>query len=160
VADAVAGLGGLDILVNNAAHQVYHLTFDELDEDDLDRTIKTNLYAMNWITKDALPHLGPGSTIINSTSVQGYNPSPMIINYASTKFAIIVLDLGDRYDENGVRASAASYPAFWVGAVLLVLVQVAVLARAKYVRSRAAMAVALAALAFACWMVGRLATKW
>jgi hypothetical protein len=74
--------------------------------------------------------------------------------------AIIVTDLGDRYDENGVRASAASYPAFWVGAVLLVLVQVAVLARAKYVRSRSAMAVSLAALAFACWMVGRLATQW
>jgi len=115
VADAVAGLGGLDILVNNAAHQVYHQTFDELDEDDLDRTIKTNLYAMNWITKDALPHLGPGSTIINSTSVQGYNPSPMIINYASTKFAIngftkaLAHDLAPR----GIRVNAVAPGPVW-----------------------------------------------
>ena len=96
VADAVEGLGGLDILVNNAAHQVYHQSFDELDEADLDRTIQTNLYAMFWITRDALPHLGPGSTIINSTSVQGYNPSPMIINYASTKFGDHRLHQGAR----------------------------------------------------------------
>ena len=115
VADAVAGLGGLDILVNNAAHQVYHQTFDELDEDDLDRTIKTNLYAMNWITKDALPHLRPGSTIINSTSVQGYNPSPMIINYASTKFAIngftkaLAHDLAPR----GIRVNAVAPGPVW-----------------------------------------------
>lgn len=115
VADAVEGLGGLDILVNNAAHQVYHQTFDELDEDDLDRTIKTNLYAMNWITKDALPHLGPGSTIINSTSVQGYNPSPMIINYASTKFAIngftkaLAQDLAPR----GIRVNAVAPGPVW-----------------------------------------------
>ena len=111
----VAGLGGLDILVNNAAHQVYHQTFDELDEDDLDRTIKTNLYAMFWITRDALPHLGPGSTIINSTSVQGYNPSPMIINYASTKFAIIgftkalAADLAPR----GIRVNAVAPGPVW-----------------------------------------------
>ena len=115
VADAVAGLGGLDILVNNAAHQVYHQTFDDLDEADLDRTIQTNLYAMFWITRDALPHLGPGSTIINSTSVQGYNPSPMIINYASTKFAIIgftkalAADLAPR----GIRVNAVAPGPVW-----------------------------------------------
>jgi NAD(P)-dependent dehydrogenase (short-subunit alcohol dehydrogenase family) len=115
VADAVEGLGGLDILVNNAAHQVYHQTFDELDEDDLDRTIKTNIYAMFWITRDALPHLAPGSTIINSTSVQGYNPSPMIINYASTKFAIngftkaLAADLAPR----GVRVNAVAPGPVW-----------------------------------------------
>ena len=115
VADAVAGLGGLDILVNNAAHQVYHQTFDELDEDDLDRTIKTNLYAMNWITKDALPHLGPGSTIINSTSVQGYNPSPMIINYASTKFAIIGFTkaLAQDLAPRGIRVNAVAPGPVW-----------------------------------------------
>ncbi|MCB2412412.1 SDR family oxidoreductase [Demequina sp. TTPB684] len=115
VADAVEGLGGLDILINNAAHQVYHQSFDDLDEDDLERTIKTNLYAMNWITKDALPHLGPGSTIINSTSVQGYNPSPMIINYASTKFAIngftkaLAQDLAPR----GIRVNAVAPGPVW-----------------------------------------------
>jgi hypothetical protein len=115
VADAVEGLGGLDILVNNAAHQVYHKTFDELDEEDLDRTIKTNIYAMFWITREALPHLPAGSTIINSTSVQGYNPSPMIINYASTKFAIngftkaLAADLAPR----GIRVNAVAPGPVW-----------------------------------------------
>jgi hypothetical protein len=115
VAGAVEGLGGLDILVNNAAHQVYHRTFDELDEDDLERTLKTNIYAMFWITREALPHLAPGSTIINSTSVQGYNPSPMIINYASTKFAIngftkaLAADLAPR----GIRVNAVAPGPVW-----------------------------------------------
>jgi NAD(P)-dependent dehydrogenase (short-subunit alcohol dehydrogenase family) len=115
VANAVSGLGGLDILVNNAAHQVYHPTFDQLDEDDLDRTIQTNLYAMFWITRDALPHLGPGATIINSTSVQGYNPSPMIINYASTKFAIIGFTkaLAQDLAPRGIRVNAVAPGPVW-----------------------------------------------
>ncbi|HTN59380.1 MAG TPA: SDR family oxidoreductase, partial [Protaetiibacter sp.] len=115
VANAVSGLGGLDILVNNAAHQVYHPTFDQLDEDDLDRTIQTNLYAMFWITRDALPHLGPGSTIINSTSVQGYNPSPMIVNYASTKFAIIGFTkaLAQDLAPRGIRVNAVAPGPVW-----------------------------------------------
>ena len=115
VAVAVDGLGGLDILVNNAAYQVYHSSFDELDEDNLDTTFKTNLYAMFWITKEALPHLAPGSTIINSTSVQGYNPSPMIINYATTKFGIngftkaLAADLAPR----GIRVNAVAPGPVW-----------------------------------------------
>ena len=115
VAEAVEGLGGLDILVNNAAYQVYHESFDALDEENLDKTIKTNLYAMFWITREALPHLGPGSTIINSTSVQGYNPSPQIINYATTKFGIngftkaLAHDLAPR----GIRVNAVAPGPVW-----------------------------------------------
>jgi len=115
VAEAVEGLGGLDILVNNAAYQVYHESFDALDEENLDQTIKTNLYAMFWITREALPHLGPGSTIINSTSVQGYNPSPQIINYATTKFGIngftkaLAHDLAPR----GIRVNAVAPGPVW-----------------------------------------------
>lgn len=81
----------------------------------LDRTINTKPYALNWITKDALPHLGPGSTIINSTSVQGYNPSPMIINFASSKFAIngftkaLAQDLAPR----GIRVNAVAPGPVW-----------------------------------------------
>ncbi len=113
--DAVAGLEGLDILVNNAAHQVFHETFDELDEADLERTVTTNIYAMFWITRDALPHLAPGSTIINSTSVQGYNPSPMIINYASTKFAIngFTKALAQELAPRGIRVNAVAPGPVW-----------------------------------------------
>jgi NAD(P)-dependent dehydrogenase (short-subunit alcohol dehydrogenase family) len=115
VDEAVEGLGGLDILVNNAAYQVYHESFDVLDEANLEQTMKTNLYALFWITREALPHLPAGSTIINSTSVQGYNPSPMIINYATTKFGIngftkaLAHDLAPR----GIRVNAVAPGPVW-----------------------------------------------
>ena len=71
VAGAVEGLGGLDILVNNAAYQVYHESFDELDEENLELTIKTNLSAMFWITRDALPHLGPAEAVRLRDALRG-----------------------------------------------------------------------------------------
>ena len=74
VADAVRELGGLDILVSNAARQHSHASIAELTSEQFDWTFKTNVYAMFWITKAAMPHLGAGSSIINTASVQAYDP--------------------------------------------------------------------------------------
>ena len=76
VADAVRELDGLDILVNNAAAQVGQHSIMDLTTEQFDSTFKTNVYAMFWITKAAMPHLKPGAAIINTSSVQAYNPSP------------------------------------------------------------------------------------
>ncbi|WP_084040190.1 glucose 1-dehydrogenase [Demequina sp. NBRC 110053] len=115
VAKAVDALGGLDILVNNAGHQVYQEDFAEFDEEHLDRTLKTNLYAMFWITKDALPHMGPGSTIINTSSVQAYKPSPILIDYATTKFGIngFTKGLAMQLAPQGIRVNAVAPGPVW-----------------------------------------------
>jgi NAD(P)-dependent dehydrogenase (short-subunit alcohol dehydrogenase family) len=89
VDDAVSRLGGIDILVNNAARQHSHNTIADLSTEDFDWTFKTNIYAMFWITKAALPHMGPGSSIVNTASVQAYEPSPNLLDYAPTKAAIV-----------------------------------------------------------------------
>jgi NAD(P)-dependent dehydrogenase (short-subunit alcohol dehydrogenase family) len=115
VAKAVDAMGGLDILVNNAGHQAYHKDFADITEDDLDRTFTTNLYAMVWLTQDALQHMGPGSTIINTTSVQAYKPSPIIVDYATTKAGIngftkaLAMQLADK----GIRVNAVAPGPVW-----------------------------------------------
>jgi NAD(P)-dependent dehydrogenase (short-subunit alcohol dehydrogenase family) len=74
VDQAVDGLGGLDILVNNAGKQQHVENLVDISDEQFDETFKTNVYAMFWITKAALPHLAPGSTIINTSSIQAYKP--------------------------------------------------------------------------------------
>jgi NAD(P)-dependent dehydrogenase (short-subunit alcohol dehydrogenase family) len=84
----VRELGGIDVLVNNAAFQRTHDDITEFSSDEFDRTFKINVYAMFWLCREAVPHMKPGASIINTTSVQAYQPSPMLLAYAATKGAI------------------------------------------------------------------------
>lgn len=115
VARAVDGLGGLDIVVNNGGKQVYVEDLTDLDDQQFDDTFKTNVYAMFWITKAALPHLQPGSTIINTTSVQAYRPSPILIDYASTKSTInaFTKGLAQQLASKGIRVNAVAPGPVW-----------------------------------------------
>jgi NAD(P)-dependent dehydrogenase (short-subunit alcohol dehydrogenase family) len=115
VADAVRGLGGLDILVNNAARQIAHESILDISAADFDTTFKTNVYAMFWITKAALPHLRRGAAIINTASVNAYSPSKEMIDYAATKGAIAIFTKGlaKQLAEQGIRVNAVAPGPVW-----------------------------------------------
>src|SRR4051812_14264771 len=83
----IADLGRLDILVNNAAFQMTHESVDEFSSEEWDYTFRTNIYAMFYLSKAALPHLQPGGSIINTASVQAYQPTGNLLAYATTKGA-------------------------------------------------------------------------
>ena len=88
--DAAREFGGLDILVNNAARQVSQQSILDITTAQFDETFKTNVYAMFWITKAALPMMKAGATIINTASVNAYDPGENLLDYASTKGAIMI----------------------------------------------------------------------
>ncbi|WP_338928923.1 SDR family oxidoreductase [Roseomonas mucosa] len=115
VSDAVAQLGGLDILVNNAGKQTAVKAIADLTTEQFDATFKTNVYAMFWITKAALPHMPPGAAIINTTSIQAMNPSPALLDYAPTKAAIMNFTkaLAKQVAEKGIRVNAVAPGPFW-----------------------------------------------
>lgn len=115
VANAVEQLGGLDILVNNAGRQIAVERLEDLQDEQFEQTYKTNVFAMFWITKAALPHLAPGSTIVNTTSIQAYNPSPTLIDYASTKAAInnFSKGLAQQLAPRGIRVNAVAPGPIW-----------------------------------------------
>ena len=115
VAAAVTGLGGLDILVNNAGKQVSTPSLLEITTEQFDLTMKTNLYALFWITKAAFPHLTPGSAIINTTSIQGYEPSEDLVDYAMTKAAIadFTKSVAKQGIEKGIRVNGIAPGPFW-----------------------------------------------
>ena len=107
--------GRLDILVNNAAFQMTHDTIEEFSTEEFDRTFKTNVYAMFWLCRAALPRMKPGSVIINTASIQGYKPSPQLLAYAPTKAAIINFTkaLSQMAMEQSVRVNAVAPGPVW-----------------------------------------------
>lgn len=115
VADAVKGLGGLDILVNNAARQQANASLLDLSSVEFDWTMKTNVYAPFWITKAALPHLLPGSSIIITTSVQATDPSADLFDYAQTKAAntSYVRSLAKQLGPKGIRVNGVAPGPIW-----------------------------------------------
>ena len=116
VATAVEGLGGLDVLVNNAGVQMARDGgLEEISDERLDRIFTTNLHALFWITRAALPHLGRGASIINVSSIQAYEPSTSLLDYASTKAAInnVTVNLAAELGERGIRVNAVAPGPIW-----------------------------------------------
>ncbi len=115
VADAVRELGGLDILVSNAARQHAQASILDISTEQFDDTFKTNVYAMFWIIKAALPHMKPGSAIITTSSVNAYNPDKNIIDYAATKGAIMIFTKGlaKQLAQKGIRVNSVAPGPIW-----------------------------------------------
>ena len=115
VARAVEGLGGLDILVSNAARQQSRESILDLSSEDFDATMKTNIYAPFWIIRAALPHLKPGSAIIATASEQAYDPSPELYDYAQTKAATMnyVKSLAKQLGPKGIRVNGVAPGPIW-----------------------------------------------
>ncbi len=115
VQTALRELGRIDVLVNNAAFQMSHQSIQELTAQELEHTYRTNVFAMFYLSKAALPHMQPGSTIINTSSVEAYKPEPSLLAYASTKGAIVNFTKGLAKEaiEQGVRVNSVAPGPVW-----------------------------------------------
>ncbi|MGW8990975.1 SDR family oxidoreductase [Streptomyces zhihengii] len=113
---AVAEFGRIDVLVNNAAYQMSQPEgIAEISTEQFDRVVRTNLYGMFWLCKMAVPHIPSGGSIINTTSVQAYKPSPHLLDYAMTKGAIVTFTQGlaQMLVEDGIRVNAVAPGPVW-----------------------------------------------
>jgi NAD(P)-dependent dehydrogenase (short-subunit alcohol dehydrogenase family) len=112
---AVEEFGRVDVLVNNAAFQMSHDSLDEVSDDEWDHTVATNLTAMFILCKDAIPHMRPGASIINSSSVNSDQPSPNLAPYAMTKAGIanFTASLAQLLAEKGIRANSVAPGPIW-----------------------------------------------
>lgn len=115
VHEAAEQLGGLDILVNNAGRQQYAESIRDLTTESFDATFKTNVYAMFWITKAALDYLPRGASIINTSSVQAFKPSEILLDYAQTKASIVAFtkSLAKQLGAEGIRVNAVAPGPYW-----------------------------------------------
>lgn len=115
VEKTVHELGGLEVLVNNAGRQQYCESILDLSTEDFDATFKTNVYAPFWITKAAIPHLQEGAVIINTTSVQAYKPSEILLDYAQTKACNVAFTkaLAQQLGPKGIRVNAVAPGPYW-----------------------------------------------
>jgi NAD(P)-dependent dehydrogenase (short-subunit alcohol dehydrogenase family) len=115
IAKSVSELGGIDILVNNAAHQTTFKSIEEISDEEWDSTFKINVHAMFYLTKAAVPHMKPGSCIINTASINADAPNPTLLAYATTKGAIqnFTAGLAQLLAERGIRANAVAPGPIW-----------------------------------------------
>ena len=118
---AVDELGRLDVLVNNAAYQMAYESFLEIPPDELEFVFRTNILAMFHLCQAAVPKMEPGSTIINTTSIQAAQPSPQLLHYAATKGAISTFTKGlaQEVAERGIRVNAVAPGPIWTPLVVM-----------------------------------------
>jgi hypothetical protein len=115
VAKTLESLGGLDVLVINAGRQQNRKDISKVTSEDFDKTMKTNLYAMHWIAQAAVPHLPAGASVITTASIQAYEPSTILLDYATTKAGIVAYTkaLAKQLLEKGIRANVVAPGPFW-----------------------------------------------
>ncbi len=115
IKEGVEALGGLDILANIAGKQIAKKSIADVSTKQFDETFRTNVYGMFWLCKAALPHMPAGATIINTASIQSYSPSPTLLDYASTKAAIVAFTkaLAKQVAKDGIRVNAVAPGPIW-----------------------------------------------
>ncbi len=115
VVQAVKALGGIDVLVNNAAEQHPQSSIEDITAEQLERTFRTNIFSFFYLTKAAMPHLKEGSSIINTTSVTSYKGSPELLDYSSTKGAIVAFtrSLSKSLQERKIRVNGVAPGPVW-----------------------------------------------
>jgi NAD(P)-dependent dehydrogenase (short-subunit alcohol dehydrogenase family) len=115
VKKTVEAFGRIDVLVNNAAHQMTFESIEEISDEEWDKTFATNISSMFYITKAAVPHMSSGSSIINTASINADTPSPQLLAYATTKGAIqnFTAGLAQLLAEKGIRANTVAPGPVW-----------------------------------------------
>jgi NAD(P)-dependent dehydrogenase (short-subunit alcohol dehydrogenase family) len=112
---ALDALGGIDVLVSNAAYQMTHDKIEDFPGDQVQRTFETNVFATFWLAKALAPHLGEGSSIAITTSIQAFSPSENLLDYAATKAALnnMMVNLASMLGPRGIRVNAVAPGPIW-----------------------------------------------